>query len=61
VLLTGYAGNDPVLAGGGGAGGAAIGAECGEYELVRKPVTGEQLAVRIAALLAVGLTPASEA
>jgi CheY-like chemotaxis protein len=54
VLLTGYAGDGAAL--------ALTGAISGSYTLLRKPVTGEQLADRISALLesgSPGLRPAS--
>jgi CheY-like chemotaxis protein len=51
VLLTGYAGNDQ----------AHGGAPGDTYTLVRKPVTGHQLAVRIATVLAATLTSVPEA
>ncbi|HEY1411296.1 MAG TPA: response regulator, partial [Rhodopila sp.] len=51
VLLTGYAGNDQ----------AEGGPQGDTYTLVRKPVTGQQLAVRIASVLAAALTSVPEA
>jgi signal transduction histidine kinase len=51
VLLTGHAGNDSATGGG----------PDGVYILVRKPVTGEQLAGRIAAVLAAALSSVPEA
>jgi CheY-like chemotaxis protein len=43
VLLTGYAGDGAAL--------AMTGAIAGSFTLLRKPVSGEQLADRVAALL----------